>query len=83
VPDVWQSRFGILAEGEKVPDTDPRKILHSVTTYLAKMPPTCAREQHLETNERLLPPAVLRALVPGRHPGGIAMEHFRRNAPRR
>jgi len=32
---VWQSRLGILPEGEKVPDTDPRKILHSVTTYLA------------------------------------------------
>lgn len=32
---VWQTRLGILAEGEKVPDTDPRKILHSVTTYLA------------------------------------------------
>jgi hypothetical protein len=31
---VWQSRLSILAEGEKVPDTDPRKILHSVTTYL-------------------------------------------------
>ena len=31
---VWQSRLGILAEGEKVPDTDPRKILHRVTTYL-------------------------------------------------
>jgi len=31
---VWQSRIGILPEGEKVPDTDPRKILHSVTTYL-------------------------------------------------
>lgn len=31
---VWQSRLGILAEGEKVPDTDPRKIIRSVTTYL-------------------------------------------------
>jgi hypothetical protein len=30
---VWQSRLGILAEGEKVSDTDPRKIIHSVTTY--------------------------------------------------
>lgn len=30
---VWQSRVGILPEGEKVPDTDPRKIIHSVTTY--------------------------------------------------
>ena len=32
---AWQSRLGILAEDEKVPDTDPRKILHRVTTYLA------------------------------------------------
>ncbi len=30
---VWQSRLGILPVGEKVPDTDPRKIIHSVTTY--------------------------------------------------
>lgn len=30
---VWQSRLGILAEGEKVSDTDPRKIIHSVATY--------------------------------------------------
>ena len=30
---VWQSRIGILPEGEKVPDTDPRKIIHGVTTY--------------------------------------------------
>ena len=30
---VWQSRLGILPEGEKVPETDPRKIIHSVTTY--------------------------------------------------
>ena len=32
---LWQSRLGILAEGEKVPDTDPRKIIQSVTTYFA------------------------------------------------
>jgi hypothetical protein len=31
---VWQSRLGTLAEGEKVPDTDPRKIIHRVATYL-------------------------------------------------
>jgi hypothetical protein len=30
---VWQSRLGILQEGEKVPETDPRKIIHSVVTY--------------------------------------------------
>jgi hypothetical protein len=30
---VWQSRLGIPPEGEKVPETDPRKIIHSVTTY--------------------------------------------------
>jgi hypothetical protein len=32
---VWQSRLGMLPEGEKVPETDPRKIIHSVTTYFA------------------------------------------------
>jgi hypothetical protein len=31
---VWQSRIGILPEGEKLPESDPRKIIHSVTTYL-------------------------------------------------
>jgi hypothetical protein len=31
---VWQSRIGILPEGAKLPESDPRKIIHSVTTYL-------------------------------------------------
>jgi hypothetical protein len=31
---VWQSRLGIPPEGEKLPESDPRKIIHSVTTYL-------------------------------------------------
>jgi hypothetical protein len=31
---VWQSRLGVLAEGEKVPDANPRKIIRSVTMYL-------------------------------------------------
>jgi hypothetical protein len=30
---VWQSRIGNVPEGEKVHETDPRKIIHSVTTY--------------------------------------------------
>jgi hypothetical protein len=29
----WQSRLGALPEGEKVPETDPRKIIHSTLTY--------------------------------------------------
>jgi hypothetical protein len=28
----WQSRFGPLPEGEKVPETDPRKIIHGTLT---------------------------------------------------
>jgi len=32
---VWQSRIGIVPEGEKLPESDPRKIIHSVTTYLS------------------------------------------------
>jgi hypothetical protein len=31
---VWQSRIGIPPEGEKLSESDPRKIIHSVTTYL-------------------------------------------------
>jgi hypothetical protein len=29
----WQSRLGPLPEGEKVPESDPRKIIHSALTY--------------------------------------------------
>lgn len=29
----WQSRFGSLPEGEKVSESDPRKIIHSTLTY--------------------------------------------------
>ena len=32
---AWQSRLGMLPEGEKVSETDPRKIIHGVTTYFA------------------------------------------------
>lgn len=31
---VWQLRIGIVPEGEKVPESDPRKVIHGVTTYL-------------------------------------------------
>lgn len=31
---VWQFRLGVLAEGEKVADTDPRKIVQRIMTYL-------------------------------------------------
>ena len=30
----WQSSVGVLPEGEKVPETDPRKIIHNTLTYL-------------------------------------------------
>lgn len=30
---AWQSRFGVLPEGEKVSESDPRKIIHSILTY--------------------------------------------------
>jgi hypothetical protein len=30
----WQSRIGLMPEGAKLPETDPRKILHGVLTYL-------------------------------------------------
>jgi hypothetical protein len=29
----WQSRIGRLPEGEKVPESDPRKIIHAALTY--------------------------------------------------
>ena len=30
----WQTRAGPLPDGQEVPETDPRKILHSTVTYL-------------------------------------------------
>jgi len=30
----WQARVGPLPDGQEVPETDPRKILHSTVTYL-------------------------------------------------
>ena len=32
---AWQSHLGPPPEGEKVPESDPRKIIHSTLTYLA------------------------------------------------
>ena len=49
---VWQSRIGILSEGEKVPEGDPRKIIHSVTTYLTN---NCGRMDYPRYRRQGLP----------------------------
>ena len=54
---VWQSRLGILPKGEKVPETDPRKIIHSVMTYFtnsgARMNYPCYRQEGLPVTSSL------------------------------
>ena len=48
----WQLRFGPLPEGEKVPETDPRKILHTVATYLTH---SCSRMDYPRYRREGLP----------------------------
>lgn len=49
---VWQSRIGIVPEGEKVPESDRRKTLHSVTTYLTN---NCSRMDYPRYRREGLP----------------------------
>jgi len=49
---VWQSRIGILPVGEKVPESDPRKIIHSVMTYFTN---NCARMDYPRYRREGLP----------------------------
>jgi len=49
---VWQTRIGILPVGEKVPESDPRKIIHSVTTYLTN---NCGRMDYPRYRREGLP----------------------------
>jgi hypothetical protein len=49
---VWQSRIGTLPKGEKLPESDPRKIIHSVTTYLSN---NCGRMDYPRYRRQGLP----------------------------
>jgi len=48
----WQSRLGPLPEGEKVPDTDPRKIIHGTLTYFTN---SCGRMDYPRYRREGLP----------------------------
>jgi hypothetical protein len=49
---VWQSRIGVLPKGEQVPENDPRKIIHSVITYLGN---NCGRMDYPRYRRQGLP----------------------------
>lgn len=48
----WQSRLGPLPEGEKVPETDPRKIIHGTLTYFTN---SCGRMDYPRYRREGLP----------------------------
>ena len=49
---VWQSPLGPLPEGEKVPETDPHKIIRSTLTYFTN---SCARMDYPRYRREGLP----------------------------
>jgi hypothetical protein len=49
---VCRSRIGVLPAGEKVPESDPRKVIHSVTTYITN---SCGRMDYPRYRRQGLP----------------------------
>lgn len=48
----WQSHFGPLPEGEKIPETDPRKVIHGTLTYFTN---SCSRMDYPRYRREGLP----------------------------